>query len=85
MPHSISSSDSPARAHDDEVLPDAPPQDAGKDETGETAPGNEADKTTGVRLEDMFDDDDEDDEFPSSIPDNNNNKVESSPASEMEE
>ncbi|KAL4938014.1 hypothetical protein BDV06DRAFT_226428, partial [Aspergillus oleicola] len=58
MPHSVASEGSNDPHKDDEVLPDAPA----------TPNGDAAEKaTTGVKLEDMFNDDDEDDnEFPAS-------------------
>ncbi|KAL4796912.1 hypothetical protein BDV19DRAFT_67231 [Aspergillus venezuelensis] len=61
MPHSVASEGSNASHKDDEALPDAPA-------APNTAENNDADKaTTGVKLEDMFNDDDDDDnEFPAS-------------------
>jgi DNA primase small subunit len=66
MPHSVASGGSPASHKDEELLPDAP--------TGNTADASElngedniAEKTAGVKLEDLFNDEDDDDnEFPAS-------------------
>lgn len=81
MPHSVLSSESPAPARDDEVLPDAPleePANPPQDESADATQGNGAEKTTSTKLEDLFADDD-DDEFPPSAP---NTKQASSPAPE---
>ncbi|BCS22269.1 DNA primase subunit PRI1 [Aspergillus puulaauensis] len=66
MPHSIASEGSNASHKDDEVLPDAPPA-ADSPNPGENS-GNGTEKaTTGVKLEDLFDDEEDDDnEFPAS-------------------
>lgn len=64
MPHSVSSADSPAHDHDDEVLPDAPAADADSSTTEDKAPAAPENQATGVRLEDMFSDEENDEEFP---------------------
>lgn len=66
MPHSVSSSESPAHDHDDEILPDAPATDAHSSITEDKAPTVQENQATGVRLEDMFSDEDNDEEFPAS-------------------
>ncbi|KAI9925663.1 hypothetical protein ASPWEDRAFT_41789 [Aspergillus wentii DTO 134E9] len=71
MPHSVSPGNSPSQRNDDEVMPDAPPTDS-------AAPAAE-NETSGVKLEDLFNDDD--DEYPaSSAPDT---KAEPSSAPEI--
>jgi DNA primase small subunit len=64
MPHSVSSTASPAHDHDDEILPDAPGADAHSSTTEDKAPTACENQATGVRLEDMFSDEDNDEEFP---------------------
>jgi DNA primase small subunit len=66
MPHSVSSTESPADDRDDEILPDAPTTDAHSSTTEDKAPTAPENQATGVRLEDMFSDEDNDEEFPAS-------------------
>lgn len=70
MPHSVSPGSRQHENGEDEVLPDAPA-------------GQEEERGTGVKLEDMFDDDEDgDEEFPaSSAPDRT--KTEASSPSAM--
>lgn len=66
MPHSVTSEGSNASHKDDEVLPDAPPA-ADSPKPGENSGDDTEKATTGVKLEDLFDDEDDDDnEFPTS-------------------
>ncbi|KAL3463043.1 hypothetical protein BJX64DRAFT_258115 [Aspergillus heterothallicus] len=69
MPHSVTSGGLPASHKDDEVLPDAPATKITAD-ASELSGDSIAEKTAGVKLEDLFnDDDDEDNEFSaSSVP-----------------
>lgn len=63
MPHSESPQGSPARDHDEEILPDAPTAEVS---TEDKVPAARENQTTGVRLEDMFSDSEDDEEFPTS-------------------
>lgn len=66
MPHSIASEGSNASHKDDEVLPDAPPA-ADSPNPGENSGDGTEKATTGVKLEDLFDEEEDDDnEFPAS-------------------
>ncbi|KAL4810112.1 hypothetical protein BDV18DRAFT_150472 [Aspergillus unguis] len=66
MPHSVASEGSQTSHKDEEVLPDAPAAEASHD-AEDNGEGVTEKPTTGVKLEDLFDDDDDDDnEFPTS-------------------
>ncbi|KAH1955351.1 hypothetical protein KXV90_008715 [Aspergillus fumigatus] len=83
MPHSVSSAESSAHDHDDEILQDTPATDAHSSATEDEAPIALENQATGVRLEDMFSDEDNDEEIPASnAPDPQNEATAPQAASE---
>lgn len=83
MPYSVSSAESSAHDHDDEILQDTPATDAHSSATEDEAPIALENQATGVRLEDMFSDEDNDEEFPASnAPDPQNEATAPQAASE---